>query len=225
MVRGQRVLVEPSRGNGPHQPMGVDSDSPILFVSVVHASAARVMLREERIEGWCGWSICMAPGACNTTADPPAPQTVGTTELTPGGGPAVPPERGWGPTAGVDPGEGRGPGPREETVPNPHNVGRKGAACQSGSQRLEVRDGTARLAAATGRLAEGCGDETTPKRQRSLTADEQGTTPAYSCARANSASEAYCQSCEMRLVRPRRSQPLQPPSGMLRSRPGSPGGV
>ena len=67
-ARPASLVVEPSWGNGPHQPMGVAPDSPILFVSVVHAGAARgrVMLREERIEGWCGWSICMVPGACNT---------------------------------------------------------------------------------------------------------------------------------------------------------------
>ena len=153
MVRGQQVLVEPSWSNGPHQPMGVAPDAPILFVSIVHAGAARAMLREERIVGWCGWSICMAPGAYDGAADPPTPRTVGAAGLRAGGG-----------------------------------------------RQPEVRDGTAGPAAAGGVQAEGCGGGTAPKRQRPLTADERGTTPAYPCARANSASEAYCQSCEMRLV-------------------------
>ena len=153
MVRGQQVLVEPSWSNGPHQPMGVAPDAPILFVSIVHAGAARAMLREERIEGWCGWSICMAPGAYDGAADPPTPRTVGAAGLRAGGG-----------------------------------------------RQPEVRDGATGPAAAGGVQAEGCGGGTAPKRQRPLTADERGTTPAYPCARANSASEAYCQSCEMRLV-------------------------
>ena len=153
MVRGQRVLVEPSWSNGPHQPMGVAPDAPIVFVSVVHASAARAMLREERIEGWCGWSICMVPGAYDVAADPPTPRTTGAAELMAGGG-----------------------------------------------RQPEVRDGTTGPAAAGGAQAERRGSGTAPKRQRPLTADERGTTPAYPCARANSASEAYCQSCEMRPV-------------------------
>ena len=125
----------------------------------------------------------MAPGVCNIAADPPTPQTVGAAKLTPEGGAAVPSERCWGLTAGVVLREGRGPAPRVETRPNPHEVGGKGTTCQGGGRRPEVRNGTARLAAAVGMQAEGCGGGTTPKRQRPLTADERGTAPAYPCAR------------------------------------------
>ena len=61
MERGQRTLVEPCEGNKPHQLRGEAPDAPLLFVSVVHACAARAMLEDKRLEGWCGWSLRLAP--------------------------------------------------------------------------------------------------------------------------------------------------------------------
>ena len=142
----------------------------------------------------------MRRASIDTSLDPrPRPKNL---HYAPWGGAAVPSERGWGPTARAALREGRGPVPSAETRPNLHDVGGKGAACQGGGRRLEVRDETAGLAAAVGTQAEGCGDETTAQRGSDppLTADERGTAPTYPCARANSASEAYCQSCAMRLV-------------------------
>ena len=61
MERGQRILVEPCEGNKPHQLRGEAPDAPLLFVSVVHACAARAMLEDKRLEGWCGWSLRLEP--------------------------------------------------------------------------------------------------------------------------------------------------------------------
>ena len=61
LEQNQRTLIEPCAGNAPHQLDGEADDAPLIFVSVVHARAARDCIEAELVDGWCGWSLRLEP--------------------------------------------------------------------------------------------------------------------------------------------------------------------